>query len=670
MTRRREWGALAALVLLSTGLRAWAALEVPVPWIAPDEMVYGMLGRDLWLHGSLTILGGPTAFYSLLTPLVAGFPLAAFGLGTGYDVLHGLQPFVMSLAAVPAYFWARQLVSRRAAFAAAVLTLATPALVYSGLMMTEVLFYPLLTAAAWAGAEAIARPTRRNQVLLVLALLAACATRLQALVLVPALVTAVLVDAGIARSWGKLRRLWPAAAGIAVLIGGWTIWRLSVGQGALGGYEVVAGTSYDIGSAARFVLYHGASLLILCGLFPVTALALKLVESARRGEQDERVRAYLAIAASLSVWLVIEVGVFASRYSDRIVERNLIGLAPMLFIGLVLWLERGPDGGYIERAVVGLLAVTVLVLLPVDRYVNVFGTQDAMTLIPLYRLSTATSLSTLTHVYPVVAGVLTLVFVLVPRRYLRWVPVALVVVLAAASVQTSRFVADQARKQQAMFLGPDPHWVDHAADGSVAYLYDGDPDWNGVWQTLFANHKIRTVDVLGDVDEVTGPLPQTRVSIDADGTLRPASGELAAPAYAVVSTRFALAGDQVTQIAQQGLRQGGLALWRVSPPLRIATWTTGTQGNGDIFATGRAQVAAFDCTNGQFRLTFLVKEPETVDLLLDGKLVKRLSFPSPSPYEVWRGTVPVTSHPADRPCYLQIAPSGLLGTTLLTFEHA
>ncbi len=82
-------------------------------------------------------------------------------------------------------------------------------------------------------------------------------------------------------------------------------------------------------------------------------------------------RAYLAVTASLSVWMVAQVGVFASRYSDRIVERNLIGLAPVLFIGLVLWLERGPDGGRVERGVVGALAVVLLVVLPVDRYVNV-----------------------------------------------------------------------------------------------------------------------------------------------------------------------------------------------------------------------------------------------------------------------------------------------------------
>ena len=349
MTRRSEWAALVALVLLSTAFRAWAAVEVPVPWIAPDEMVYGMLGRSLWLHGSLAILGGPTPYYSLLTPLLAGFPLAAFGLGTGYDLLQGLQALVMSLAAVPVFLWARTLVPRWSALTAAALTLATPVLAYSGLVMTEVLFYPLLVTAAWAGAAAIARPTRANQILLLAAFVAVCATRIQAIVLVPALVTAALLDAFLARSWGRLRRQLPAAVGLAVLLAGWAVWRLATGKGALGGYDVVASTSYSVGAAARFVLYHGASLLILCGLFPLAAVAVKLVEGLRRGEQDERVRAYLAVTASLCVWVVLEVGAFASRYSDRIVERNLIGLAPVLFIGLVLWLARGPDGGYVVR---------------------------------------------------------------------------------------------------------------------------------------------------------------------------------------------------------------------------------------------------------------------------------------------------------------------------------
>jgi hypothetical protein len=663
MTGRREWGALATLVLLSTALRAWAALEVPVPWIAPDEMVYGLLGRDLWLHGSLAILGGPTPYYSLLTPVLAGFPLAAFGLGTGYDVLHGLQPFVMSLAAVPAYLWARGLVSRRGAFAAAALTVATPALVYSGLVMTEVLFYPLLTVAAWAGAEAIARPTRRNQILLLVAFVAVCATRIQAIVLVPALITAALLDAGIARSWGRLRRHVPAAVGLGVLLLAWAAWRLSTGKGALGGYEVVASTSYSVGAAARFVLYHGASLLILCGLFPVAAVALKLVEALRRGEEDARVRAYVAVASSLSVWLVVQVGVFASRYSDRIVERNLIGLAPMLFVGLLLWLERGPDGGYVERTVVGMLAVTVLVLLPVDRYVNAFGTHDAMTLIPLYQLSTATSPTALTQVYPAVAGAVALIFVLVPRRRLTWLPVVLAIVLVGASVLASRFVADQARAQQRQFLGADPSWADRVAGKRAAYLYDGEPSWPGVWETLFFNQSIDRVYNLSDTD-VPGPLPQQHVSVQADGTLAPTPAGRHPAKFAIASNWIELDGTQRMSVVQQGLQEAGLALWEVKQPLRILSRIFGLEPNGDIYGTATGTLVAYDCHGGTFQITLIAKEAETVDFKVNGTVVRKLTYDEPT-----TDHLDLPANGENGTCRLDVTPSGLLGTTVFEFNR-
>ncbi len=670
MTRRREWGALVGLVLVSAGLRAWAALEVPVPWIAPDEMVYGLLGRGLYEHGSLDILGGPTPFYSLLTPVLAGLPLSVVGLGTGYDLLQGLQALAMSLAAVPVYLWARSLVSRGSALVAAVLAVAAPGLTYAGLVMTEVLFYPLFVLAVWAGAEAIARPTLRRQALLVLAVAAVSATRLQAIVLLPAFVTAAALEAAMTRSWGGLRRLWPAAAGLGGLLVAWLVWRLASGEGALGGYEVVAQTGYSVGGAAKYVVYHLADLLVLCGLFPAGAVALLLVRALRRGEPDPRVRAYLAVAASVTAWLVVEVGIFASRYSDRLVERNLIALGPLLFVGLMLWLERGPAGSYLERAAVALAAAAVLLVLPVKRLVTIYTTHDTMTLIPLYKLLQASSPGTLVAVYSAVTGVAVVAFALLPRRVLQAVPVLLLAALAAASVASSRYVAAQARKQQAMFLGADPRWVDHATRGirgSVAYLYDGDPDWNGVWQTLFWNKHIDRVYTVGDDNEVPGPLPQKRVGVEPEGTLTLPAGHLRSPKYAVISTKFTLAGRSVAQIAQQGLRQGGLGLWQVSPPLRISTWTTGTQGNGDIFAAERAQIAAFDCRQGQFRLTFLIKEAETVDLLLDGKAVKHLSFRTPT---IWRGTVPVSSHTPERPCFLQIAPSGLLGTTVLAFERS
>jgi hypothetical protein len=664
MAGRREWIVLGALVLVSTAFRAWAAVSVPVPWIMPDEAVYGLLGRSLYLHGSLEILGGPTPFYSLLVPALVGFPLSAFGLATGLDVLQGLQAFVMSLAAVPVYLWGRSLVSRGWALAAAALAVAVPGLTYSGLMMTEVLFYPLLVLAAWALAEAIARPTRLTQGLLVVAVLAVCATRVQAIVLLPVALTAAVVDAWLARSWANLRRLWPAAAVLGGLAVVWIAYRLGSGSGTLGGYEVITTTSWSIGAAAKYVVYHLASVLILCGLFPAAAVAVLFVRAVRSGEPDPRVRAYLAVASSLTVWLVLEVGVFTSYYSDRIVERNLIGLGPVLFLGLVLWIDRGAPGSLLERGVVAGAAALVLVVLPVRRLINIFGTHDAMTMVPLYKLAQASSAGTMLAVYLVVGVVAAVAFALLPRRAMLYVPAVLAVAAIAASAVAGKFVVDQAAAQQRTFLGDKPRWIDRKTDGPVAYLYDGEPSWNGVWETLFWNENVDRVYDL-TAKEVPGPLPQAHAQVQPDGTVFvPPSAKRPGP-YAVASTWITLVGDKVKTLRQQGLTQKGLKLWQVEPPLRVAQQISGLQVNGDIYATITARLVAYACDKGAFRLTLIPKQPETVEIRVNGRLARKLDFRSAVPS--WHGDFPADGGGGQ--CTLEITPTGLLGTTVFEFDR-
>src|SRR5919201_1838769 len=79
--------------------------------------------------------------------------------------------------------------------AAAALTLASPGLVYTGFLMTEVSFYPVLVLVAWAMAAALEEPTLDRQALLLGTMLLAFATRLQAVVLVAVLVLALLLRA-------------------------------------------------------------------------------------------------------------------------------------------------------------------------------------------------------------------------------------------------------------------------------------------------------------------------------------------------------------------------------------------------------------------------------------------------------------------------------------------
>lgn len=664
MSGRREWLALGALVLVSTAFRAWAAVSVPVPWITPDETVYGLLGRSLYRHGSLEILGGPTPFYSLLVPALVGLPLSVFGLATGLDVLQGVQALVMSLAAVPVYLWGRSLVSRGWALAAAALAVAVPGLTYAGLMMSEVLFYLLLVLAAWALAEAVARPTRLTQGLLVVAVLAVCATRVQAIVLLPVALTAAVVDAWLARSWANLRRLWPAAAVLGGLAVVWTAYRLGSGSGTLGGYEVITTTSWSIGAAAKYVVYHLASVLILCGLFPLAAVAVLLVRAVRSGEPNPRVRAFLAVASSLTVWLVLEVGVFTSHYSDRIVERNLIALGPVLFLGLVLWIDRGAPGSLLERGVVAGAAALVLVVLPVRRLVDDLGIHDSMSMVPLYKLVQASSPGTMLTVYLVVGVAAAVAFALLPRRAVRFVPVVLAVVAVAASAVAGKFVVDRAAAQQREFLNDTPRWIDRKADGPVAYLYDGEPSWNGVWETLFWNERIDRVYDLGDA-EVPGPLPQTPAEVRPDGTLFVPPSAQQPGDYAVVTTWATLVGEKLKGVKQQGLTQAGLRLWHVQRPLRFRDRISGLHVNGDIDGTNTGRLNAYDCHNGTFRLTLIPKKPETIEIRVNGRLARRLMFSSAVPS--WHGDFPVNGRGGE--CTLEVTPTGLAGTTVFEFDR-
>src|SRR5436189_639154 len=115
---------LTILVAASSVLRFWAATRIPTPWIAPDELIYAELGRSLYAHGTLALLGHRTSFFSLVYPALAGVPLSLGDVFDGYSLLKALQAVTMSLAAVPVYLWGRGVVRPSLALVAAALTLA------------------------------------------------------------------------------------------------------------------------------------------------------------------------------------------------------------------------------------------------------------------------------------------------------------------------------------------------------------------------------------------------------------------------------------------------------------------------------------------------------------------------------------------------------------------
>ena len=582
----------------------------------------------------------------------------------------------MSLAAVPVYLWGRSLVSARLALLPAALTLLLPGLVYSGLVMSEVLFYPVFVVAAWAMARAIERPSVGRQALLVAAIVLAVLTRLQAFVLVPGLVTAVGLESLLARSTRPIRAFVPCFAALSLLAAAWVGWRLGSSDSVLGGYGVIAQDPYSVGRAARFVVYHAGALAILCGIFPLCALLLLLVGAVRFGETEPRARAFLAVAGSLSAWLVVEVGVFASRYVGQLAERDLIGLAPLLFLAFALWLRRGARRGYWPTSLVALAVAAPLVVLPLDKLVTAYAPPDAPTLVPFWEFVDRFSLGTFEILFYAVAGAVLVAFALVPRRAIAVLPVLLALGLAGASVAASRYAADQASLRRQMFLGDEPRWIDRAADGPAAYLFVPGADWTGAWQAVFWNRRIDRVYDLGGA-HLFGPIPQQRLAVRPDGSLTVSKALpapfLVAPIGSVSSApSFVFEGEIVATSRRSGSPLGDMAVWKLASPPRLASRATGLKPNGDIYPGAATRLVAYGCPRGIFRLTLLVKEPLTITVFRNGTLYRRARFDSPSPNQPWRAAIPTVPRTGaargTSSCSVAVETTGLLGTTVFQLE--
>ena len=647
------WAVLAALVALSTALRAWAGLRVPTPWISADEEIYAELGRSLYASGRLEILGNPTAFYSLVYPALAGLPLALFDPEAGYRLLKVVQALAMSLAAIPVYLWGRAFLTPRCALAAGALTLALPGLAYSGLVMTEVAFYPVVVLVAWRVAVALARPSTVSGALAVAALVLAILTRLQALALVPAILTA----AALLPLLGRRRRgslFLPELRRHAVLLGGtavvgvaWAVWRLaSAGETSdvLGAYRAAGETSYNAADAARFVLYHAVDLVLLCGIVPACAVALLTIQRRR----DRELAAYLAVTLSFSAWFVAEVGVFASRHIGRLAERDLISLAPLLFLGLAAWLQRGAPRPRAATAFVAGAAVALVAALPMNAFVSLAALPDAFTLIPLYRLEIRLGDIDLDLLVTVGAVAAALVFALVPRRF-AWSLAALVGIgLAAVSVSASRVVAARSTIEAVKLIPSDKRWIDSRADGDVAYLYAGDAPWSAVWMNQFWNRRIdRVYGLITAV--VPGPMPQESVGPRVDGTVVRADGRPISPRYLVTSRALRVVGRRLADAPD-----AGIALWRVQPPLRLRTWEHGRDPVVRVILA-TARIFVFDCTSASVRATLRAVGPRTLTITPSGGRARTLVLAPGTPR-----TIAVPVRPGDRPqlCTVDVVAHG------------
>ncbi|MER3405317.1 MAG: hypothetical protein C4289_09305 [Chloroflexota bacterium] len=647
--------AVVLLVSLSAGLRFAGSLGVQAPWIAPDEMIYGLSGLTFWETGHLRLLGEPAPFYGLY-PLLAGLPLAAFGRATGLLVLQALQAVLVSSTAAIAYALARPVIGTRWALAPALMTAALPQLAYSGLIMSENAYLPTVALALLTVTRALRAPSLRNQILAAAAIWLAIMMRLQGIVLLPALLASVLLMAWFSRDARVVRRWVPtfAAAGflVALVVG----IRLSVGSDVrlLGAYTVATG-GYEPGAALRSIGWHFGDVFLLVIGAPLVSTLILGVRAAQGQERDVAARALLAVALGYSVFVVAEVGVFASEHVGRLAERDLTTVAPPLFVVFALWLSRGMPRPQPLTSIVALLAAAPAVLLPVPQLFVQAAFPDAFMTAPLLHLAGSLSLHTLELVWSVgVAAVV--IATVVPHRAARTLAAVVVGALAATSAVAQREIQNRSRFDRADFFGASPPWwIDQVVDEPVAYLYDGHPLWNAVWQTAFWNGRVTTVVALPG--RLPGPIPGRRISLNSDGGLRRPDGTPLRERLIVAPRNLILAGGRVREI-NQGIDEPGLVLWRLRGEPKLRMWITGLLPNRDIVADQPVSATLYACSPGRLNLSLERRwGGSAVKLSLNGFPLIAITVPS---HALSRVSVPTPSD-ADGtgPCSLQISSNGV-----------
>jgi len=419
-----------------------------------------------------------------------------------------------------------------------------------------------------------------------------------------------------------------------------------------GAYAGTVTGGYSPGLATGFAIDHLSYVLLETGIAPAAALVLLIADGLRRRDAVEPAeRALLVVASVALVLVVVQVGLFASRYAPHLLGRDMALLPPVLFLVFALWLDRGAPR---PRAVATPLVLGIFVLLaltPWHKLVAANALPDTFGVAPLYTLGAEHAATAVA----VTALVVLLLIAAAPGRALPALPVLVLALLIASSAVAARDIARRVNYDQKNLVGTPRDWVRRATAAPVAYLYDGEAYWNGVWQVGFWNPNVRSFVSLAPYS-VPGPLRQRVVSPDNRGFLP------IRERYVVASDGHAFVGKPVARIEQTGIPQAGLTLWRLDGEPRLSSVQRDVLPNGDITAAGRLTV--YDCTGGRLELTLIPKKTRVVTVRLDGRVVERARIAG---LPFWNGTVYVPQGDGPRVCHFELDAQALLGTTRLDF---
>jgi hypothetical protein len=605
-------GALAIVVLAAFCARVALNWGLSTPWIAPDEMLYALLGESMW-GGGMEVLGEPSRYYGIY-PLLPGGLFRLFGPDHARLATLLVQTAIGCSTAIVTYLWARHVASARWSVGVACAVLLLPALDYSGLMLTESVSLLAVTTALYLLWRAFAHPSWLNQVLAFGAIVLASQVRLQAVLLVPATILAVALFCLAARRFQPIRDQALLLVGLVVSLGAWLLAGALRGS-VLGGYSPVADTPVPVGQALEWTVWHLGALAVMTALVPLAGAAAIFLLTFLGRVNETGVRALVAITLAWAAVALVTAGGFVAQNVDHLKERNLSTLVPPILVCFAAWGTRrlwSFRGTTVACACVAGLMVAVL---PDRVFASAGSTFDAPSLLALHLVSE--HISGLGFRAALVAAITVCLlgsWWIARSTWARraWLPGLLVLPLALLTVMSlvaSREIRIAADGDRQFFLGSGaPDWIDRRTESPTLLVDDGSFYWNDYWHQAYWNRRVTGVLALSQAQG--GPLPgRVDARVDGDGWVRNGVGQPVRSPMLVTSNAISVAGSPRARAARRD-GTSRLVLWDAEQPLRLRYRIRGTELGRT--SDGPFQIEVFDCDRNALRVLLRGSAPTVV----------------------------------------------------------
>jgi hypothetical protein len=581
---------LAAFPLLSVffwlgAVYAWQVWRHGSPWLFTDELQFTQLSRAIAETGHAARRGQPHSFDTLYTYLTApAWRLS--GVHHSYDAIRYLNVVVMTAAVFPAYKLARFVVGRRAALFAATGAIVIPSFAYTGLIVEEPLAYTYSTLCLYLVVGALLHRSRWWIAGAVVASLIAPLVRGELVVIPATFALGALFLVWRSTQVERWRARWSRedwiGAGV-LLVGACILISAVFGHRS---HEWLIATGFYPHRMWTLGMRAAGALTIGVGIFAFVAGLASLWRAPGEVPRYEvRVfrSALLAAVITFGIYTAVKASFISTTFGTYTVERNLIYLSPLLFVGTALWLERRAAHPLAVAAAAG-FALYLVLTTPYEMGTHFYSQAPGFALLEWFnRTSVAFLTPNGAKILLLAILVLTVVVLLAPRYLPR---IGLAAALAACAFTLAWSFAGELAGASASnsysrtFLSNirgNPTWLDNATHGApTLYLGQQMQDSNSEWLLEFWNRSLKAVWSLDGTAQGPGPFLTPDLGA-TDGTLSP---DPRYP-YVVADRGISVVGKRFPpHFHEAGGSFVPWTLYRVSGPLRLRWAYVGVQPDG------------------------------------------------------------------------------------------